>query len=109
MIKNNFGAQVVDYGDIKVEEERGMYPPVEFAVRNLNVLGPVLGKLHHRAHEIISKKNEDLLLTVGGDHSIAAATIPAIRKVYKDLKVVWVDAHADCSNSHMRNPDKMHS
>ena len=28
MIKNNFGAQVVDYGDIKVEKERDMYPPV---------------------------------------------------------------------------------
>ena len=86
-----------------------MYPPVDFAVRNLNVLGPLLGRIHHKVEEIVRKKTEDLLLTVGGDHSIGSATVSGVMKVHKDLRVVWVDAHPDCTNSHVRNPTKMHS
>ena len=48
MIKQNFGAEVIDYGDIKLENEKNLYPPVDFAVRNLNVLGPLLGRIHHK-------------------------------------------------------------
>lgn len=86
-----------------------MYPPVEFAVRNLNVLGPVLGRIHQKAYDIIKSQENDLLLTVGGDHSIAAATISAVKKYYKNLRVVWVDAHADFTNSHIRNPHNFFS
>lgn len=86
-----------------------MYPPVEFAVRNLNVLGPLLGRLSSKVNKIAKKSTEDLLLTVGGDHSIGAATITGMRKVYPDLRVVWVDAHPDFTNSHLRNPNKYFS
>merc|ERR1712232_1224382 len=34
-------------------------------------------------------------LTVGGDHSIASATISATLSGYPELAVIWVDAHAD--------------
>ena len=64
-------------------------------MRNLNVLGPLLGRLHNKTYEIVSKNREDFLLTVGGDHSIAAATISAVKRVHRDLKIVWVDAHPD--------------
>ncbi len=50
-----------------------------------------------------------MILTVGGDHSIGSASISAMLKVHKNLKVVWVDAHADCTNSQMRHPDKLNS
>ena len=30
-------------------------------------------------------------------------------KTYSDLRVVWIDAHPDCTNSHIRNPTKIHS
>lgn len=50
-----------------------------------------------------------MLLTVGGDHSIGAATVTGVKKVYKDLKVVWVDAHPDCTDSHSRTPEKLHN
>lgn len=83
-----------------------MHPPVPFAVRNLNVLGPVLGRLHQKAYEIVKSQANDVLLTVGGDHSIGSATISAVKRHYSDLRVVWIDAHADCTNSHIRNPHK---
>ena len=34
-------------------------------------------------------------MTVGGDHSIASGTIHGALRMYSDLKVIWVDAHAD--------------
>lgn len=109
-LQKNFDTQIVDYGDISLlEEEKTMYPKVEFATRNLNLLGPLLGRLSGQVTKIAEKKTEDLLLTVGGDHSIAAGTISGMRRVYPDLRVVWVDAHPDFTNPHMRNPDKLYS
>jgi len=67
-------------------------------------LGPLLGRLHEKAASVASNKTEDFLLTVGGDHSIGSATISAVKKSHPNLKVVWVDAHPDCTNSHIRNP-----
>lgn len=32
---------------------------------------------------------------MGGDHSIATASISALKEVYPDLKVIWIDAHGD--------------
>jgi arginase family enzyme len=39
----------------------------------------------------------NFVLTVGGDHSIAAASIAGMEKVHPDVAIVWVDAHADCN------------
>ena len=36
-------------------------------------------------------------MNIGGDHSIASATISAAASHYKDVGVIWVDAHADCN------------
>ena len=38
-----------------------------------------------------------LALTVGGDHSIAAASIAALQRAHPTLAVIWVDAHADAN------------
>ena len=35
------------------------------------------------------------MVTVGGDHSVATATLHGLNTVFKDLKVIWVDAHPD--------------
>jgi len=35
------------------------------------------------------------LLTVGGDHSIGSATISGMLSKHPNLKIIWVDAHAD--------------
>lgn len=49
MIKKRYEGEVVDYGDISIlEEEKTMYEPVPYAVRNLHVLGPLLGRLHSK-------------------------------------------------------------
>lgn len=46
--------------------------------------------------ESIAKNDEnDFLLTVGGDHSIGSATISGMLTHHPNLKMIWVDAHAD--------------
>lgn len=35
------------------------------------------------------------MLTVGGDHSVSTGSISGLLRYYKDLKVIWVDAHPD--------------
>ena len=45
---------------------------------------------------MLSQSGRDsVAVAVGGDHSIASATIHALLGVYPDLKVLWIDAHAD--------------
>ncbi|EGU36482.1 arginase/agmatinase/formimionoglutamate hydrolase [Vibrio ichthyoenteri ATCC 700023] len=51
-----------------------------------------------------SYQNQRVPITIGGDHSIAVATIQATLDYYqkrqgKRVAVIWVDAHADCNNS----------
>lgn len=39
----------------------------------------------------------NFVLTVGGDHSIAAGSILAMHDRYPSLGVIWIDAHADAN------------
>ncbi|MCB0362677.1 MAG: arginase family protein, partial [Bdellovibrionales bacterium] len=34
-------------------------------------------------------------VTLGGDHSLSIASLAAALKIYPDLRVLWIDAHAD--------------
>lgn len=44
-----------------------------------------------------------MVVTVGGDHSVGSATLHALHTHYKDLKVIWVDAHPDFINVNNSN------
>ena len=50
-------------------------------------------ELFHKTTEFIQKGYRPLLL--GGDHSQAFATVSALINAYPDLRILWVDAHAD--------------
>lgn len=48
----------------------------------------------YETHRIYSLAHK--VITIGGDHSIAASTVAGSADVYSDdLQVIWVDAHAD--------------
>lgn len=34
-------------------------------------------------------------MVLGGDHSVATGSISGVLKNYNDLKIIWIDAHAD--------------
>ena len=57
------------------------------------------------ALHIIQEANPKRLVTIGGDCGVDAAPITYLNKVYKDLAVVWIDAHADL-NTPESSPSK---
>jgi len=73
--------------------------PVKFDgnINSAELCGPALGAIHNKVRAAYSVRPEDFMLTAGGDHSIASATISGIAARYPDLCVVWVDAHADAN------------
>ena len=50
-------------------------------------------RLFHKTLEIIN--TDHLPLLIGGDHSQAFASVSALLNKYPDLRIIWVDAHAD--------------
>lgn len=55
----------------------------------------LLGQVNNRIISNLQAHPNSFMLTVGGDHSVGSATIHALHSHYKDLKVIWVDAHPD--------------
>ena len=50
-------------------------------------------KLFYKTSEIIQKGFRPAL--IGGDHSQSFATVSALLNAYPNLRVIWLDAHAD--------------
>merc|ERR1719324_279990 len=64
-------------------------------VTNCELIGHACGGVYNAV--LAAAQRGDFPLTVGGDHSIASATIGGLVKAYPNLCVVWVDAHADAN------------
>jgi arginase len=100
-VAESLGYVVTDAGDIApdgvlgegVEPDDSFYSPE--LILNAQCLGRSCGKLFNKVQAESARSN--FVLTLGGDHSIAAGTISALKVAKKDLAVVWVDAHADCN------------
>ncbi len=73
----NLGYTVDDLGDL----------------RDLSSVLDANTKLANVVDEIINKGSFPLVL--GGDHSIAIGTLAGVAKHYKNLGVIWYDAHGD--------------
>ena len=88
-----------DKGDIKTENIQIQERPSKIYkfndLKNADIIGAVNEKLHNTTSEIAELGQ--FCITLGGDHGCASGSISGLKKVYKDLKVIWVDAHSDCN------------
>ncbi|KAJ1564692.1 Arginase, catabolizes arginine to ornithine and urea, partial [Cladochytrium tenue] len=50
----------------------------------------------------------NLALTLGGDHSLAMGTVAGSCAVYKDVGVLWIDAHADINTPATTTSGNLH-
>eukprot|EP00914_Ancora_sagittata_P021385 GHVO01042238.1.p1 GENE.GHVO01042238.1~~GHVO01042238.1.p1 ORF type:complete len:358 (+),score=68.89 GHVO01042238.1:34-1074(+) len=60
----------------------------------------IVSNYNRRLYERVLEANGDsdnFILTIGGDHGIAGATISAMLRKHQDLAVIWIDAHGDCN------------
>ena len=55
-----------------------------------------------------SLKYGALPVVLGGDHSVAAGSIPAVARHYGGIGLIWIDAHADFNNQESTLSGNMH-
>ena len=86
------GHKVQDQGDIRVSKKIKI-GQIDKRLLNLEEVIDVSTSLANRVHEAVSEKKFPLVF--GGDHSIAIGTLAGLGEHYKNLGVIWFDAHAD--------------
>lgn len=84
---------VSDFGDIKVVDVASEDSHVAENLNNLTAVKKVNETLANTVDETIERG--DFPLVFGGDHSIAIGSLAGIAKHYKNIGVIWFDAHGD--------------
>jgi arginase len=101
------GYDVNDCGDIMPHVESGGETPAENGVlKNVRAVNEINSRVYGRVLETLSKGRFPLLL--GGDHSIAAGSVPAVQRHYGNIGVIWVDAHGDFNNEETSPSGNIH-
>lgn len=72
------------------------------------MLDNLLEKTNNKIVDGLKNHQDGIVVTVGGDHSVGTATLHALNTHYKDLKVIWVDAHPDFLHPEMTKYPNYH-
>jgi arginase len=84
--------EVHDVGNIVVPQPESQ----SFGNTHLKYLEPILKVSEELADTVTSALvANEFPLILGGDHRIALGSITGITRVFKDISVLWIDAHAD--------------
>jgi agmatinase len=74
-------------------------PPLEPAARGSEVMQQTV---YTAARKVV--RDRKFLISLGGEHSISAGLVRAVRTRHKDLSVLQIDAHADLRDSYQGTP-----
>lgn len=88
--------RIHDLGDIPIGRPEVMVER-ETNLRNLDLVAEKNERLAAKVDEAI--KSGSFPLVLGGDHSIAIGTLAGVSKHYKNLGVIWYDAHGDLNTA----------
>jgi len=97
------GWKIVDDGDVQI------IPKVNSRVNKLkdpHWVGAVCKQVAVYVEDRV--KAGEMVLTLGGDHSIATGSIAAVLSKRPDTLVVWVDAHADINTPDSTDSGNIH-
>lgn len=87
----SLGYRVEDCGDIEIGRPASQLETGR--LKNLKAVAEANVKLYEAVSKEVKKNRFPLVL--GGDHSIAIGTLAAVSRAYKNLGVIWYDAHGD--------------
>lgn len=90
------GYKVYDEGDILIRKE-ALNDSGNEKLLNLKEVVEVSTQLASKINRVIEKNRFPLIL--GGDHSIAIGSLASLGNYYKNLGVIWYDAHADLNTA----------
>jgi arginase len=77
--------------------------------RKMKYLSPIAEVNNNLAHQVYSALVAGSFpLVIGGDHSLGLGSISGASKFYKNLAVVWIDAHADINTDETSPSGNIH-
>ncbi|MDQ0201992.1 arginase [Neobacillus ginsengisoli] len=97
--------EVHDLGDIPIGRPEVVIDK-ESNLRNLDLVAEKSALLAEKVDEAIETGSFPLVL--GGDHSIAIGTLAGVAKHYKNLGVIWYDAHGDLNTAETSPSGNIH-
>jgi arginase len=97
--------EIHDLGDIAIGREEVVVDK-ESNLRNLDLVAEKSGILAEKVGLAIQSGAFPLVL--GGDHSIAIGTLAGVSKHYKNLGVIWYDAHGDLNTAETSPTGNIH-
>lgn len=97
--------EIEDLGDIAVGRPEVKIDP-NSNLRNLELVAEKNSLLADQVDKIIESGSFPLVL--GGDHSIAIGTLAGVSKHYKNLGVIWYDAHGDLNTAETSPSGNIH-
>jgi arginase len=97
--------EIHDLGDIAIGRPEVVVDK-ESNLRNLDLIAEKNVLLAEKIEEAIQSGAFPLVL--GGDHSIAIGTLAGVSKHYKNLGVIWYDAHGDLNTAETSPTGNIH-
>ncbi|WP_053361358.1 arginase [Bacillus sp. FJAT-27251] len=97
--------EIHDMGDIQIGRPETKVD-AESNLRNLELVAEKSELLAREVDKIIGTGAFPLVL--GGDHSIAIGTLAGVSKHYKNLGVIWYDAHGDLNTAETSPSGNIH-
>lgn len=79
---------------------------VDGRLKNLGTIIKNSEILADKVNDIISKG--DFPLVIGGDHSVALGSVSGVANSYKNLGVIWIDAHGDMNTHETTETGNIH-
>ncbi|WP_312094552.1 arginase [Niallia sp.] len=98
-------SSIEDWGDIAVGRPETIIDK-QSNLKNLHLIAEKNQMLAEMVDKIIQSKSFPLVL--GGDHSIAIGTLAGVSKHYKNLGVIWYDAHGDLNTAETSPSGNIH-
>lgn len=93
----NIGYSVEDKGNIEIALAERVHSDEKTNLKNLKAVADASERLAQTVSDVITDKRFPLVL--GGDHSIAIGTLAGVSRHYKNLGVIWYDAHGDLNTA----------
>lgn len=106
-IIKNLHSKTYDLGNIFIPEI-----PAEDKYKwheNLKYLSPIVDIQTNLAHQVYTSLTaKSFPFVIGGDHSIGMGSIAGSSKHFKDIAVIWIDAHGDINDSETSPSGNIH-
>ena len=102
----NLGVNYRDVGNISVPIPESRSDAAQTKFRYINEINRVNEALYERVRKSLQEGKMPLVL--GGDHSIAVGTLMGVQSVYKNIGVIWMDAHGDFNTENTTITGNLH-